>query len=148
MKKKSEKVSNIKFDWKKISVDGIPYEYIVENTYNDIETGEKLVTIYQGNNRICESLTEDLRQVGPKTIKKIIQGHFNSKFNKSWPSSEGWYWIRYKGNKYGYITCPAQFFIFAESKVFASAKNDDFILSKDHGPVDKSLRIGPRIPMP
>ena len=145
---KSAQVANIKFDWKKVSVDGMPYEYIVENTYGDIETGEKLVTVYQANNRICEYVTRNLRQVGSETVKKIIRDHYKARFNKNWPTSEGWYWVKYKGNKYGYVTCPAQYFIFAESKVFASAKNDTFILSKDHEPVDKSLRIGPRIPLP
>lgn len=142
------KVVNIKLDWKKIIVDGTSYDYVVEKTAADIASGERLITIYQGNNRYCEETTGNLRTVTKQMVKEIIKKHSEKYFSKTWPTIEGWYWIRYKGNKYGYVTCPAQLFIFSEQKVLASAKNDTFILSESHEPVDKSLEIGPRIPIP
>lgn len=130
-----------------ISIDDVPYEYIVKkekdkSTSVSVYLNKKFFTAIS-----IPSLIKDIEFV----IKRAIQyrvGKEDKKFSKQWPTEEGWYWIKYKGNKYGYVTCPAQHFIFAESNVFASAKNDNFILSPNHEPVDKSLRIGPRIPMP
>lgn len=83
-------------------------------------------------------------------------------WTKATPTSEGWYWIKYK-NKHGkYTVCPCRVTLFndggkyAGSAIVHTARNDTFIEGPNHGgpglkydgKLDTSIRFGPRIEEP
>lgn len=80
-----------------------------------------------------------------------------TKWVKETPKEEGWYWIKYKTGKEN-LTCPCAVIHLKEAIMVRTAFNTTFIEGPNHGgkglkwagdtKVDKSIRFGPRIPMP
>jgi hypothetical protein len=74
-------------------------------------------------------------------------------WTKEIPSEEGWYWIKYR-NKYNMTVCPCSVVRFNSAVVVTTARNTTFIQylqSKQlryNGKIDKTVRFGPKIPIP
>jgi len=79
-----------------------------------------------------------------------------TKWVKETPAEDGWYWIKYKNKHQEYTICPCSVVHLNETTFVQSARNDTFFEGPNHGgkglkyqgKLDKSIRFGPRIPLP
>jgi hypothetical protein len=76
----------------------------------------------------------------------VQRRYMKTKWLKTIPTEEGWYWMKYKG-KNGLVICPASVQYFKSGEFFVRTAHNDTLTSNNINEFGY-FRFGPEIPSP